>query len=141
MSAVQNDHLLYFRLLDPRMVDGSITFTKYVSEWATDLRAISLKCDPYQIIAIPYSQLDMEVDEAVECFPIQQLRASMRARRSSIGSSEGSSINDSAIRVDVSFYHLPFFAVIYVLSQFSWALQAVHAERETGCNPRNRCKM
>ena len=55
-----------------------------------------------QIIAIPYSQLDMEMEEAVESFPIQQLRASMRARRSSIGSSEGSSINDSVIRVDVS---------------------------------------
>ena len=44
----------------------------------------------------------MEIEEAVEGFPIQQLRSSMRARRSSIGSSEGSSINDSAIRVDVS---------------------------------------
>ena len=42
------------------------------------------------------------MEEAVESFPIQQLRASMRARRSSIGSSEGSSINDSVIRVDVS---------------------------------------
>ena len=39
---VRNEHILYFRLLDPRMVDSSIMFTKYVSEWATNLRAISL---------------------------------------------------------------------------------------------------
>ena len=44
----------------------------------------------------------MEIEEAVEGFPIQQLRASMRARRSSLGSSEDSSINEGAIRVDVS---------------------------------------
>ena len=56
----------------------------------------------------------MEMEEAVESFPIQQLRASMRARRSSIGSSEGSSINDSVIRVDVSFNvnFCTFFAVV-----------------------------
>ena len=41
-SAVPNEHILCFMLLDPRMVDSSILFTKYVSEWATDLRAISL---------------------------------------------------------------------------------------------------
>ena len=39
---VRNEHILYFRLLDPRMVDSSIMFTKYVSDWATNLRAISL---------------------------------------------------------------------------------------------------
>ena len=39
---VRNEHILYFRLLDPRMVDSSIMFTKYESEWATNLRAISL---------------------------------------------------------------------------------------------------
>ena len=38
----RNEHILYFRLLDPRMVDSSIMFTKYVSKWATNLRAISL---------------------------------------------------------------------------------------------------
>ena len=39
---VRNEHILYFRLLDPRMVDSSTMFTRYVSEWATNLRAISL---------------------------------------------------------------------------------------------------
>ena len=39
---VRNKHILYFRLLDPRMVEGRIMFTKYVSEWATNLGAISL---------------------------------------------------------------------------------------------------
>ena len=34
--------MLYFRLLDPRIVDSGIVFTKYVSEWATNLPAISL---------------------------------------------------------------------------------------------------
>ena len=40
-SVVLYEHTLYFRLLYPRMVDSSITFIKYVSEWATDLRARS----------------------------------------------------------------------------------------------------
>ena len=40
---VRNEHILYFRLLDPRIVDSGIMFTKYVSEWATNLRAVSLK--------------------------------------------------------------------------------------------------
>lgn len=71
----------------------------YLASWATQILAIY--DDQRRIIAIPYSQLDMEMEEAVESFPIQQLRASMRARRSSIGSSEGSSINDSVIRVDL----------------------------------------
>ncbi|XP_063683704.1 uncharacterized protein LOC134818192 isoform X1 [Bolinopsis microptera] len=71
----------------------------YLANWATQILAIY--DNQRRIIAIPYSQLDMEIEEAAECFPIQQLRSSMRARRSSIGSSEGSSINDSAIRVDL----------------------------------------
>jgi len=71
----------------------------YLANWATQILAIY--DNQRRIIAIPYSQLDMEIEEAVEGFPIQQLRSSMRARRSSIGSSEGSSINDSAIRVDL----------------------------------------
>ena len=41
-GVVQNEHILHFRLLDPRMVGSSIMFTKYVSEWASDLQAISL---------------------------------------------------------------------------------------------------
>ena len=37
----KNEHILYFWPLDPQMVDSSMLFTKYVSEWFTDLRAIS----------------------------------------------------------------------------------------------------
>ena len=39
----QNELILYFRLLDPRMVGCSIMFTKYVSEWVSGLRAITYK--------------------------------------------------------------------------------------------------
>ena len=41
---VRNEHMLFFRLLDPRMVDNSIMFTGNVFKWATstNLRAISL---------------------------------------------------------------------------------------------------
>ena len=39
---VLNKHILYFRLLDPQMVDNSIILTKYLSGWATNVLAISL---------------------------------------------------------------------------------------------------
>ena len=55
-----------------------------------------------QIIAIPYNEDYGDEDEPLEGLQIQTLRASMRARRrSSVGSSEESSLADSQIRVDV----------------------------------------
>lgn len=72
----------------------------YLAHWAKQILAIY--DNERRIIAIPFNQYDMEVEEAAESFPIQQLRSSMRAaRRSSLGSSEESSLNDSAIRVDI----------------------------------------
>eukprot|EP00116_Pleurobrachia_bachei_P009595 sb/3469857/ len=71
-----------------------------LTQWASQI--LSIYDNENRIIAIPYSYLDIDLDSPTEGFPIQQLRASMRAqRRDSYGSSsEASSIND--IRVDVS---------------------------------------
>ena len=42
MGVVHNERILYSGLLDPRMVDSDILFTKCESEWAKSIRAISL---------------------------------------------------------------------------------------------------
>lgn len=72
----------------------------YLANWAKQI--LTIFDNERRIIAIPYSHLDMQMEEEIEGFPIQQLRASMRAGRApSMGSSEASSLNDSAIRVDL----------------------------------------
>ena len=45
------------QMLDPRMVGSSVVYTKYVSEWASDLGDFSLNVG-VKIFGLPYAKIN-----------------------------------------------------------------------------------